>query len=434
MGRVAGPKKIRIVTADRLGRSFYERPGIEVSASIRRIVGEVRRGGDRALRRFAKRFDGVALQRLRVPEGDLRGAWRELAPADRAALRTARRNIERFARLQKRAIREMEFAHRGVRAGHRLLPIERIGLYVPGGRHPLVSTLLMGAVPARVAGVSEIAVCTPARRDGDGHGTVHPAVLAAAYLCGVKEVYRVGGAHAIAALAYGTRSIRRVDKIVGPGGDFVTQAKAAVVGAVGIDLLAGPTELLVLADGSARADWVAADLLAQAEHDPRSEVVLVTTLMRLAREVRSEIVKQAADLPESSAARRALRRAWIVKVRDRVEGTEVANRMAPEHLHLQVRRPRLWISGLRSYGALFVGAESAVPLGDYVAGPNHTLPTGGSARYRGGLSVSDFLKVCTTLEVKRAGLKRLIPAAVRLARLEGLSAHVGAIKIRQKRA
>ena len=401
------------------------------AAVVSGIIAEVRKNGDAALREFTRRFDRVEIGPLAVGADEIASAARRADPGLIAAMREAAENIRTFARCQMRAFADFEVEIRpGVFAGQAVVPIARAGAYVPGGRYPLVSTLLMAAIPALTAGVREIVVCTPPGPDG----AVPPAILAAAELCGVREVFKVGGAQAIAALAYGTESIRKADKIVGPGNDYVTAAKRAVSGDVGIDFVAGPTELLVLADRSADALFVAADLIAQAEHDVRATAMLITDSEDLASRVEREVACLLEGLGTAEVARASLeQRGTIVIVDTMEEALSLADERAPEHLELFTADAKSLAGKLRNYGSLFVGERSAEVLGDYSSGLNHVLPTRGAARYTGGLSVRDFLKVQTVLRVEGNGLSAIGPAAISLARAEGLEGHALAAEVRMKR-
>lgn len=366
---------------------------------VDRIVAEVRTSGDAALRTWERRLNPDS-PGLRVHPADAAAAWRAATPALRRALRVAHSHIVAMARWQRpRPWRR--FIAPGVRVGQVIRPLESVGCYVPGGRFPLPSTVLMTAAVARVAGVPRIVVACP---------RPEPAVLAAAHLAGATEIYRMGGAQAIAALAYGTRSVKPVAKIVGPGNRYVTRAKQLVRADCEIDFAAGPSEILIVADRGARPDWVAADLLAQAEHDPDARAWLFTDSRALARAVRALTGSRAVVrvLPSLAAA------------------IAEANRIAPEHLVV----PRRLLPRVRHAGSVFLGEYSAVAAGDYATGPNHTLPTAGAARVRGGLSVADFVKVITVQELTSGGLRRLAPAVVTLAGCEGLRAHARSIQIR----
>jgi histidinol dehydrogenase len=422
---------MKIVASTNLPAGFFDRPLLADDPAVRAIVADVRAQGDVAVRRYTLRFDGVDAAIALQPQAALEQAWNMCPESVRLALQEAAGRIRRMAMLQKESLRPFacEIAP-GVTAEQRLDPLERVGVYVPGGRHALVSSLLMGAIPAQVAGVGAIAVCTPPRPDG----SVHQAVLAAARLLGIDELYAVGGAQAIAALAWGTATIPAVVKIVGPGNRYVTLAKRDVYGRVGIDFLAGPSEVLILADQSADARLLAADLLAQAEHDPLAEAVLLTDSADLAARVSARAQAQLASLPTAATARAALAgQGLIVVVREWDEAVAIANRKAPEHVELHVATTRMEceLSGrLRNFGSLFCGRQAAEVFGDYNSGLNHVLPTAGAARYCGGLGVRDFLKVQTVLRMQHGAAAALAPGAARLARVEGLEAHARAAEMR----
>jgi len=387
-----------------------------------RIVEDVRRRGDRALFAWAKRLDRIALtpRNVWVSLAELVAARKQVSRDFLAAIDHATRNIRAFARAQKPREWTIE-VEPGVRAGQRVRPIDSIGCYLPGGRFSLVSTLLMTVIPAQEAGVREIIVASP--QPG-------PALLAAAERLGVQRVARVGGAQAIAALAYGTRSIPRVDKIFGPGNRFVTAAKKLVSNDCAIDMLAGPTEAVVFAaKGNAR--FIAADLIAQAEHDPDAISLFVTTSTALARVVAAEIERQLAELPKSNLAHRSLERNGAALVaRDLGAAANFVNRFAPEHLSLPTSADGLF-DRIDSAGSIFLGDWSAQSFGDYASGTNHVLPTGGAARTRGGLSVSDFVKCISVQEVSRGGVRRLAPVVEQFARAEGLDAHARSVEVRK---
>jgi histidinol dehydrogenase len=387
-----------------------------------RIVADVRRRGDAALFSWTKRLDRLALgpRNVWIARSELTAARKSVPREFLAAVDHAARNIRAVARRQKPQEWMIE-VEPGVRCGQRVRPIEFVGCYLPGGRFSLVSTLLMTVIPAQEAGVQEIVVAS--LQPG-------PALLAAAEILAVRRVARVGGAQAIAALAYGTRSIPRVDKIVGPGNRFVTAAKKLVSNDCAIDMLAGPTEALVFAvRGNAR--FIASDLIAQAEHDPDAISVLVTTSARLARDVAAEIEQQLADLPKSNLARRSLAKNGAVLVAKTLpDAVGFVNRFAPEHLSLPGGADGL-LSRVDSAGSIFLGDWSAQSFGDYASGTNHVLPTGGAARTRGGLSVSDFVKCISVQEVSRAGVRRLAPVVEQFARAEGLAAHAQSVEVRK---
>ena len=390
-----------------------------VERQVRPIVNDVRRGGDRALLAARAHFDGVPRkQPLRIAPGELHRAWAETTPELHAALKLAARNIMEFAKRQLPQEWDTEPVP-GVKTGQRVRPLAAVGCYVPSGRHPLPSSLLMTAIPAQVAGVGRIVVVSarPARE-----------TLAAAALLGIDEMYQVGGAQAIAALAYGTPSLPRVDKIVGPGNLFVTAAKRLIASDCGIDMLAGPTEIVVCSERG-HPEAIGADLVAQAEHDTETLSVLVTSQPALAKEVIREVKERSRRNP---VAREALRSHGYVIITDTKEqAQEIANRLAPEHLTIDSEEDLEWV---RNAGSVFIGNWASQPLGDYVSGPNHTLPTGGVARLRGGLSVMDFVKLVTVQSYTPDGVRALGPAAVALARAEGLSGHAEAVGVRISRA
>lgn len=385
-----------------------------IAPAVERIVRDVQKGGEPALRRYAAKWDGLAPhQALEVAPDEMQQAWEATPRPLRAALKTAAKNIREFARRQMP--REWTITSGGLTTGQRVRPLDAVGCYVPGGRYPLPSTMLMTVIPAQVAGVERITVVSP-----------RPAkeTLAAAALLGVNHFYRVGGAQAVAALAYGAGSVQRVDKIVGPGNWYVTAAKKIVAFDCSIDMLAGPTEIVITSDQGDPVG-IASDLIAQAEHDPESLAIFVTTKDSLARQVSREVNRRAQNYPIAQAS--IEKNGVIFIAASASEAHEITNRLAPEHLTVDASEDLRWV---RSAGSVFVGPSSSQPMGDYVSGPNHTLPTGGMARTRGGLSVLDFLKIITVQEYTPAGLARLGPAAILLARAEGLSGHAEAIQSR----
>jgi histidinol dehydrogenase len=397
----------------------------EVDAVAREIIANVRAGGDEALRAYSRRFDGAELESLAVAAEEFAAAERALTSEQRSALERAIENVDRFHRLQRPEGVTVETMP-GVRCERIIRPISAVGLYVPAGSAPLPSAVIMLAVPARIAGCPRRVLCTPPGREG----RAHPAVLVAARLCGIESVFKVGGAQAIAALAYGTGSIPKVDKIFGPGNAWVTAAKQAVAAdpaGAACDMPAGPSEVLVIADESARAPFVAADLLAQAEHDTQAQAILVTPSRALAEAVAAEVAIQTRGLARHAILEQSLASSRCIVVSSLESALEVANEYAAEHLILEVREPRRWLEEVRSAGSVFLGAWSPEPMGDYCSGTNHVLPTYGYARAYSGLSVLDFVKRITVQELSPAGLQALGPVAVALARLEGLDAHAGAV-------
>ncbi|HWP84598.1 MAG TPA: histidinol dehydrogenase [Terriglobia bacterium] len=392
----------------------------EAERAVLPILNAVRREGDQALVRFARKwdgFEGTRAAQLRVSREEILAGANQVSPQFRRAVRQAGRNIRAFCRLQMPREWRKSIGS-GIRAGQLVRPLDSVGCYIPAGRYPLPSTLLMTAIPAQVAGVPRIVVCTP---------RPVPETLAAAAELGVEEIYTVGGAQAIGALAYGTESIAPVQKIVGPGNAYVAAAKRIVSRDTGIDFVAGPTEVLIIAD-KGNPSWIAADLLAQAEHDTDATAILLTTSKALAERVARAVAAQLVALPEGSPAAVALKNnGAIVIVRSREEAIELANRFAPEHLCVPADLP---LSRIQNAGSVFVGPYSPEAAGDYASGPNHVLPTSGRARQRGGLSVADFVKVISVQQLQPAGLQRIAAAIVTLARGEGLEAHARSVEIR----
>jgi histidinol dehydrogenase len=392
----------------------------DVEPAVRRIVSEVRRNGDRAVRRYATRWDGLGKgEPLRVPEADLHEAWKQTDPELQDAIKQAAGNIRRYAEWQAPQDKDKNKEWRreiqpGVFIGQLVRPLESVGCYVPGGRYPLPSTVLMTVIPAQVAGVKQIRVASPRPAQ---------ATLAAAAFLGVREFYRVGGAQAIAALAYGTENIPRVDKIVGPGNRYVTAAKKLVAFDCGIEFLAGPTEAVIIsADGDPAC--IASDLVAQAEHDPDALCIFITTSRALAKKVQKEARKRARANP--IAAQSLARRGAIFLAASLEQAVEIANRIAPEHLTL----PAALAPAVQHAGAVFLDEFTPQAAGDYVSGPNHVLPTAGMARVRGGLSVLDFVRIIACQQVSRAGIRRIAPPGITLANAEGLKGHAEAFRVR----
>jgi histidinol dehydrogenase len=381
---------------------------------VQRIVADVRKGGDKALRRYASKLDGLTREQpLEIARAEMEEAWATTAKPLQVAMQTAADNIRRFA--QRQMPGEWSVSTDGLTTGQRVRPLSAVGCYVPSGRYPLPSTLLMTVIPAQVAGVERIVVVSakPARE-----------TLAAAAMLGVSGFYRMGGAQAVAALAFGTESIRRVDKIVGPGNWYVTAAKKLVAFDCAIDMLAGPTEIVVTSENG-EAVGIAADLVAQAEHDPEALAILITTNEGLARKVVKEVGRR---VKTNSIARQAIERNGLAVIAGSVdEARAITNRLAPEHLTVDAKEDLDWV---QNAGSVFIGRYSAQPMGDYVSGPNHTLPTGGVAQVRGGLSVMDYLKLITVQEYTLLGLEKLGPAAIALADAEGLHGHAEAVRAR----
>ena len=398
----------------------------EETARVEAILEQVQQQGDQALLELTERFDGVRPDPLRIPPERLAAAWEATAPALQNALTLAHQRILAFHEQQRPADLAVTGPH-GERLGRRWRPVERAGLYVPGGRASYPSTVLMNAVPARVAGVGRLVMVTPPGPGGEPNATV----LAAAHLAGVEEVYRVGGAQAIGALAYGTETIPAVDVISGPGNLYVTLAKKAVYGRVAIDSLAGPSEVLVIADHTARADQVAADLLAQAEHDPLAAAILLTTSEALAAAVPAALEAQLQGHPRAEITRTALNDWGLIVVCDSLtQAARLSDCFAPEHLELLVEDPESLAEQIQHAGAIFLGAYSPEAVGDYLAGPNHTLPTSGTARFAGALSVETFLRHTSLIQFNQEALEATGAAVITLAESEGLHSHAESVRRR----
>ncbi len=400
---------------------------VDVDDAVRAIIADVRKRGDAALADYTQRFDGVALEpgKIRLDESEIE---RIIATADEKALRAlhfAASRIEAYHRRQLPA--DDSFTDEtGARLGHRWTAIESVGLYVPGGQGSYPSSMLMNAIPAKVVGVPRIAMCVPTPQ-----GRVDPLVLAAAKLGGVQEIYPIGGAQAVAALAYGTESVKPVAKIMGPGNAYVAAAKRQVFGKVGIDMIAGPSEVLIVADGASNPQWIASDLLAQAEHDEAAQAILITDDPAFADAVQTAVSEQLATLPRGNVAGTS----WsnngaIILVDDLGESPPLVDRIAPEHLELETQRADELLKVIRNAGAIFIGSHTPEAIGDYVAGSNHVLPTARSARFSSGLNVLDFMKRTSILQLNADSLAALGPAAMTLARAEGFEAHRRSIAIR----
>ena len=410
----------------RLSRRTTQTQQGEARERVEAILAAVRDRGDAAIADFTERFDGFRPEPMAVSPEALEQAWTSLPTNLRDALELAHRRITDFHQRQRPADLAVTGPH-GEQLGRRWRPVERAGLYVPGGRAAYPSTVLMNAVPARVAGVKDVVICSPAGRDG----AVNPVVLAAAHLAGVKTVFRLGGAQAVAAMAYGSESVPKVDVISGPGNLYVTLAKQAVYGQVAIDSLAGPSEVLVIADHSAKPDQVAADLLAQAEHDPLAAAVLITTDPALADGINAAVAEQLADHPRQEICEAALRDWGLVVVCDDLEScARLSDSFAPEHLELLVERPEPLADRIQNAGAIFLGPWSPEAVGDYLAGPNHTLPTCGAARFSGALSVETFMRHTSLIGFNRAALEATGSAVQELATSEGLHSHAESVRRR----
>lgn len=401
---------------------------VHKEATVQQVLQEVRRKGDRALIHFTEEFDHVTLKpdELRVSGSEMEAAYQQVSQELLEAIRLACKNVEAFhsQRIPKSWV---QFGEQEIVLGKRYTPVDRAGLYVPGGQAAYPSTVIMNAIPAKVAKVPRIVITTP---PGQGKA-INPAVLVAAQEAGVHEIYRVGGAQAIAALAYGTETIPKVDVVTGPGNIYVTLAKKLVYGAVGIDSLAGPSEVLVIADATANPTYIAADLLAQAEHDSLAAAILITTDMSLARKVVAEVEEQLTDHPRKLLTEKAIAHYGLVVVVDSLAtAAELSNAFAPEHLELEIEDPWSLLEKIRHAGAIFLGSSTPEAVGDYLAGPNHTLPTSGSARYASALGVEVFMKHSSLIQYSPAALQQVASSIDALAKAEGLFSHAESVRLR----
>ncbi len=426
---------MRVLTWSQLNpeqrRAALARPVLSGDAALAQnvaaIVCDVKARGDEALREYSAKFDGGAGANFRVAPDTAVEAAKRLDPNLLAAMEQAKTNIVKFHEAERPHALKLDTMP-GVTCELQWRTLETVGLYIPGGTAPLLSTVLMLAIPARIAGCRRIILCTPAKG-----GVIHPAVLAAANLCGITEIFAVGGAQAIAAMAYGTATIPKCDKIFGPGNAYVTEAKQQVAqdsGGAAIDMPAGPSEVMVVADAAARADWVAADLLAQAEHDTAAQAILVTTDAALPSRVQAEVQKQLAGLSRRDIATKSLEQSRIIVVPDRAAAIEVANAYAPEHLIIHNEDAADWVAEIRHAGSVFVGALTPESAGDYASGTNHVLPTYGYARAYNGVNLLSFMKSMTVQTISREGLNGLGATIIAMAEAEGLDAHAAAVKVR----
>ncbi len=397
-----------------------------VQKDVANILDDIRRIGDEALFKYTEKFEKhvLTIKTVEVTPKEITSAQKRVHPKDMEALKLAAKRIEEFS---KHGIdKSWEYTKEEVTLGIRYTPLNRVGIYVPGGKAAYPSSVLMSAIPARVAGVKEIVMCTPCHG-----GEVNPIVLAAAKIAGVDRIFKVGGAQAIAAMAFGTKTLPMVDKIVGPGNIYVTWAKKMVFGQVDIDMLAGPTEITILADGTVPPSHVAADMLAQAEHDPLASPLCITDNSNYASRVEGEVRRQLLKLARKEIASESVqKRALIVLVRNMDEAVDLINEVAPEHLELAVKDPKKYIDRIKNAGAIFMGAYTPETIGDYVAGPSHVLPTQGTARFFSMLKTNDFLKATSVISLTEKAFKKLGPVASRMATMEGLQAHANAVDIR----
>ncbi len=391
--------------------------------TVRKILSDVKKNGDKAVAAYSKKFDGIGPKNFEVGRKETEDAYAKVDEQTVIVFKQAASNIKKFAEEQLAQFKDFEYnIAEGVAIGQRIVPLERVGCYVPGGRYPLPSTALMCVIPAKVAKVKEVIVCSP---------KIRPEVIVAADIAGADRIFKIGGVQAIGAMAYGTKTVPKVDKIVGPGNSFVAAAKKEVYGEVGIDFIAGPSEVLVIADEKANPAYVAADLLAQAEHDPSAKPGLIVTSKEMASRIMEEVKIQLKKLATKEIAGKAMKNGAIILAENSDEAANIANEMAPEHLELQIENPDEIIPKLKNYGSLFIGEYSAEVFGDYCSGTNHTLPTNGAARYAGGLSVKDFVKMLTWQKITKEGSGEMVRIASKLAEVEGLAAHKNAAEIRK---
>ena len=423
--------KIHINPEKRQWTEILKRPVMDVSAlfvPVQSILDEIRQNGDRALRKYTLKFDGTELSDFSVTDAELLEAVNEVPEALKNAIKIAASNIEKFHASQKTEIQKVETMP-GVTCWQKVVPIEKVGIYIPGGTAPLFSTVLMLAIPARIAGCSEVAMCTPP----DKNGKIHPAILFAAKHSGVKKIFKLGGAQAIGAMAFGTESVPKVYKIFGPGNQFVTAAKQLIsINDAAIDMPAGPSEVMVVADDSANPSFVAADLLSQAEHGADSQVVLVTNSRALLEDVRKEIELQLKSLPRMEFARKSLNNSVFIVLEDEERHVEIINEYAPEHLILSVKNHAELAEKVKNAGSVFLGNHTPESAGDYASGTNHTLPTNGWARAFSGVNLDSFIRKITFQEITAEGLKIIGPTIETLAAAELLDAHKNAVTIRLK--
>lgn len=398
----------------------------QLQEDVKAIIGEVIQSGDTALRNYNIKYDQNDREKFLLSREEIAQAYGEVNPGLISDIRKAAANIEAFAKAQRASIKDLKDYEvaKGVYLGHRIIPIDSCCCYVPGGTYPLYSSALMLAIPAKVAGVKRITACSPTMK---GTQKIHPATIVAMDIAGVDEIYALGGAHAVAAFAYGTAQIKPVDIIVGPGNQYVAEAKRQCYGQVGIDFVAGPSEVLIIAQAPAKASYIASDILAQSEHDVQAKAILVTTCESLAQEVASEVKKQLETIETTQIARKA----WedngeIIIAENLEEAFKLSNKISPEHLEIHLKDERSAMESLTNYGSLFVGENSAEVFGDYASGTNHTLPTLRASRYTGGVYVGTFLKTCTYQKITKEGIESIAQTSYNMALGEGLSAHANA--------
>lgn len=412
---------MRIINSNELDDNFYTYVETGEIKIVNRILKEVKAYGDKTVLKYTEKFDELKRENLEISKEEIKIAYKNIDNKTLLALRKAAENIRLFAKKQFEQCKNFEMKNNGIILGQKIIPLKSVGCYVPGGRYPLPSSALMSIIPAKIAGVKEIIVCSP---------KITPVTIVAADIAGADRIFCIGGIQAIGAMAYGTQSVPKVDKIVGPGNRYVTAAKKEVYGIIGIDFIAGPSEILIIADESGNPEFIAADLLAQAEHDPNARSDLITTSQELAIKVNERIEVQLSKLKTKEIAKLALQNGRIIIVDCLETAIKISNRRAPEHLEVQINNSKPIAEKLVNYGSLFIGENTAEVFGDYCSGTNHILPTNGAARYTGGLSVKDFVKIVTYQEFGKKIPKEMTEIASNLAELEGLDAHKKAALVR----
>ena len=412
---------MQINTYDELDKNFFSKIEFESISSVNDIINAVRKDGDNAVRKYAKKFGDGDLSAFKLTEDEIKEAIKQVDEKTIETIKFAVKNVKEFAKAQLSSLKELEVEVNGNILGHKIIPIESVGCYIPGGNYPLPSSAIMTVVPAKVAGVKRVVAMSP---------KIQPVTVAAAYYAGADEIYRIGGVQAIAAMAYGTESIQKVNKIVGPGNKFVTSAKKQVYGECGIDFLAGPSEVLIIADETAKPEFVAADILAQCEHDKDARAFLICFSKEFAQKVDEKAKEYLKNLPTKEIAEQSYNKSFAVVVRYLDEAVALSNKKAPEHLELCLENAENLINKFNNYGSLFIGNYSAEVFGDYVSGTNHTLPTNQVAKYSGGLSVFDYIKIQTYQIIREKSIKETAINASYLAEKEGLFAHKLAADVR----
>ncbi len=412
---------MQISTYDELDKNFFSKIEFESISSVNDIINAVRKDGDNAVRKYAKKFGDGDLSVFKLTEDEIKEAIKQVDEKTIETIKFAVKNVKEFAKAQLSSIKELEVEVNGNILGHKIIPIESVGCYIPGGNYPLPSSAIMTVVPAKVAGVKRVVAMSP---------KIQPVTVAAAYYAGADEIYRIGGVQAIAAMAYGTESIQKVNKIVGPGNKFVTSAKKQVYGECGIDFLAGPSEVLIIADETAKPEFVAADILAQCEHDKDARAFLICFSNEFAQKVDEKAKEYLKNLQTREIAEQSYNKSYAVVVRYLDEAVALSNKKAPEHLELCLENAENLINKFNNYGSLFIGNYSAEVFGDYVSGTNHTLPTNQVAKYSGGLSVFDYVKIQTYQIIREKSIKETAINASYLAEKEGLFAHKLAADVR----